>query len=861
MTPIFLFLSLLLLQIYAECPNACSGHGRCGQYDSCSCYRNWMDGDCSSRVCQFGLGHVDTPIGDLDGSLSITDPDTTVVLRSDLYPKGTAEVFPNMIDSDGGLLSETGHAYRECSGKGWCNRMEGICECQVGYTGSACQFLDCPRSDQGVCSGHGVCESISTIAARDHGNVYNLWDEHSTLSCMCDPGFTSYDCGERQCKQGYDPLYIDNVDQSHRYSNWSYVIYHTNENATVYGNYSLIFYDVEDTKWETRTIPFNASCGTVIRALERLPGDVLPSGSVRCVRWPDFHGISPADEPFLATVNGANSFFGIKYTLAFPRNPGLLRELDINIHTQYGSKVPTLYTDEPQMEINPTPMSLGWFIYANGFSGEFDDHVHDRCENVDVTIATQSGPGNVQYQYLTGLTNYETRLLKRCLGDVDGKLNKYSQKVNVQGQTVDFDFGTVTNPHFVKLVDLSSPPLTDMCGKANEDGLRDHSQTRLCRYGFATSQDSEDFPHTRKIEDQMDRADIIPNVATFPDKPYFGPDMSTRPPGFFAALIFDSATSRFKLFTKPGEDYSSTTTFRIFTTKGTAIASSLGVKVFSGPNNVPKNPRLKQVGEGLYSNSLYTANITSSFSRYNGDISCENTPSGEKGVLNCIEKNAMVFVVDPTFTTQAYKANPKYLNLYRVDKISGVMDLPDVVPGVGQPTIQPTVQPTKRPTAAPTRQPTATPSLSPTEQPTVVPSATPTTYPTVAGSNYTDQPTEAPTVAPSPSPTFVKNPSSAPVTTQAEVLTTPYRSRIQLNMGMNAYYQMADNTKAVMYTFYPHVESTYNYVAECSSRGACDTTISSRSGGVCDCHVGYHLDDCSYQYNPNTLASPTTTAV
>lgn len=45
----------------AECANACSGHGKCTSYDMCICNRNWQANDCSERVCQFGLAHVDTP--------------------------------------------------------------------------------------------------------------------------------------------------------------------------------------------------------------------------------------------------------------------------------------------------------------------------------------------------------------------------------------------------------------------------------------------------------------------------------------------------------------------------------------------------------------------------------------------------------------------------------------------------------------------------------------------------------------------------------------------------------------------------------------------------------------------------------
>jgi hypothetical protein len=62
-----LLISFALLAVTtAECPNACSGHGTCGQYDMCTCMRNWKSNDCSERVCPFGFSFVTSPQGDLN---------------------------------------------------------------------------------------------------------------------------------------------------------------------------------------------------------------------------------------------------------------------------------------------------------------------------------------------------------------------------------------------------------------------------------------------------------------------------------------------------------------------------------------------------------------------------------------------------------------------------------------------------------------------------------------------------------------------------------------------------------------------------------------------------------------------------
>jgi hypothetical protein len=56
----------------AECPNACSGHGRCGESDQCTCDRGYVSGDCSHRACPSATAFVTTPQGDrnTDGDLA-----------------------------------------------------------------------------------------------------------------------------------------------------------------------------------------------------------------------------------------------------------------------------------------------------------------------------------------------------------------------------------------------------------------------------------------------------------------------------------------------------------------------------------------------------------------------------------------------------------------------------------------------------------------------------------------------------------------------------------------------------------------------------------------------------------------------
>lgn len=112
-----------------QCPenaegDICSGHGACSGAPAfeCTCESGYQGADCSEFVCPFGTAWWQTP---------------------------TSSTFSRTLD--------------ECSAKGVCNRATGICQCQHGYEGEACQRKTCVVSNFKPCSGLGRCVPLSEI--------------------------------------------------------------------------------------------------------------------------------------------------------------------------------------------------------------------------------------------------------------------------------------------------------------------------------------------------------------------------------------------------------------------------------------------------------------------------------------------------------------------------------------------------------------------------------------------------------------------------------------------------------------------------------------------------------------------------
>jgi hypothetical protein len=157
----------------------CTDHGTCSGAPAyqCSCMAGWTGSDCSQRTCPKGNAWSDVP---------------------------TANNFA--------------HKFSECSNMGICDREKGLCKCRDGFSGAACDKLNCPSAMATICAGHGSCMSMRQLARKSTNNgdpspfVYggdpnngNTWDADHVFGCECDEGYTGYACTEKQCPTGDDP--------------------------------------------------------------------------------------------------------------------------------------------------------------------------------------------------------------------------------------------------------------------------------------------------------------------------------------------------------------------------------------------------------------------------------------------------------------------------------------------------------------------------------------------------------------------------------------------------------------------------------------------------------------------------------
>jgi len=613
----------------------------------CVCNRNWQAADCSERVCQFGLAHVDTPKGDLDGSGGISGPDTHVVDNHYAYPRGTTEGFPQMEDTDLNKLENSAHFYMECSNKGTCDRSTGDCVCFDGYDGVACQRASCPGFPAS-CSGHGVCKTKRQLAWADNENVYNLWDKDATMGCECDSGYYGADCSQRQCKYGIDPLYLDDT-ATVKFASWDFATLSTNPTSLATpqvtftdgefgkikigtGKWAIRYFDNFGEDWLTEPILAGASCSEVLFALESLPNNVIPAGLTTCKlttsannnddkTW--YQNVPKANyagkgynifynlsiwEAGIPLNQGPDSFYnelyplpgsgesialvtaltGYIYRLRFFGNPGAQKQPQIEIYLD--GKRPSLVSPGA----NPAAASYKVItkVWTDGQQGEYNDHFADHCDGVTATVAHHG-------HTITSATA--------------GYLEKLANGAG----------------HYLDSLTPAEKKLLKKCLGSSDFDTANNVDTYNWDYG------SMYYPHLVKL---------VRTVTTYIDG------------GYYAAIYYKLAADTFYLvnpFQSP--DAVATDVYEIYTTKGTlALTSNQTQAVFS-----------------FASNSVYITNSsydTTDAVSFDGDISCEvgdNNADKFKHIHHCLNKTDL-------FTLLAWNypgKNPPNINLYTAERL------------------------------------------------------------------------------------------------------------------------------------------------------------------------------------------------
>lgn len=84
-----------------------------------------------------------------------------------------------------------------------------------GFTGSSCERLECANQ----CNNNGRCYSMRDLSIKTR-NEYSesflystIWDAEKIQGCYCDYPYFGYDCSQRQCSKGDDPLTTSQINE------------------------------------------------------------------------------------------------------------------------------------------------------------------------------------------------------------------------------------------------------------------------------------------------------------------------------------------------------------------------------------------------------------------------------------------------------------------------------------------------------------------------------------------------------------------------------------------------------------------------------------------------------------------------
>jgi len=255
-----------------------------------NCEPGFTGSDCSQLKCPYSPSFTTSDSASTDWLYTPSNAQPSYTEEYD-WDLNTA-----VITQDSTFVNQ--HTYKECGGRGLCDRATGDCKCFAGFTGEGCRRTTCPNS----CSGHGVCVTDNT-AFYDAGtdantNVWgdvisddqqvsgagtrgNAWERSKFQQCICDRGYEGFDCSLRRCPHGDDPE--TSCDDELGADIQSFTCTQT---APGVAFFALSFEDQMGGKYHTRPIKYDntwtddQNAASVQNALEALPNFAIPSVEV-----------------------------------------------------------------------------------------------------------------------------------------------------------------------------------------------------------------------------------------------------------------------------------------------------------------------------------------------------------------------------------------------------------------------------------------------------------------------------------------------------------------------------------------------------------------------------------------------------
>lgn len=794
-----LCVSTFFNSVISECANACNGHGRCTSYDMCICNRNWQSADCSERTCAFGLAHVDTSKGDLNQDGVIEGPDSLIIENSYTYPYGTTEGFPQMEDSDLQVLTDSAHYYMECSNKGTCDRSSGECKCYDGYDGISCQRASCPGYPTS-CSGHGVCKTIKQLAFSDNENVYSLWDKDKTMGCECDSGYYGPDCSLRQCKVGVDPLYLDDV-ATIKYSTFDFAtltvnipfpgttgayssgnLFHDNTPLKGVGHWAIRFFDSFGEDWVTEPLPADASCGQVLDALYALPNDVIPPSSLMCSKIYITNGKM---QTVLGSMNG-----GFYDSLSTTKHPYRIVEKLAFWEAYEGANYG---------ELNPYNSALA-FTGSNTTSTVDQKNVKTIGGDI-YRIHFYGNPGALKVPEIVVMLDGKRPSLVSDYGKVVTKVWTDGQQGEDNDYFADHCDGVTA---LIAQHDWESTPYQPMTFHGRLVSYLTGMTTAeknllkkcLANADFDTTNNNDVYNWDRGTKYYPHLIKLVRTVTTYTDG------------GYYAALWYDTTQTwdmtgtegTFRLlnpFKTP--DNFKTDRYDIYTTTGTlALTSQKSEATFGFGSQYIYMTNTTYDTDGYNTTEAASQRATGAgLNAFDGDLSCEignnngyRLATGAKYIYHCLNKTDIITLL----SWETPYLNPPNINLYTINRLYTQQYTNSVVSKFGTAAFGGTSN-------VRSQHKKFTAHIHPTD-------------------NYEMH--------------YMTHMITVDTPTNWAVTVDPVTPWHGSSSSANAPF--------LVYKFFPASASTYNYVAECSNRGLCDT-----DSGVCKCFPGYTSDDCSEQ--------------